>query len=73
MNATVKVICYKSKRLKNNECPLMVRVTKDRKLKYASLGISVNPENWNFSQNVPKQDCPNREYHEILIADKLKE
>ena len=38
MGATVKVICYKSKVLKNNECPLMIRVTKDRKLKYVSLG-----------------------------------
>lgn len=73
MNATVKVICYKSKVLSINECPLMIRVTKDRKRKYVSLGISLNPENWDFSQNIPKQDCPNKEYLEILIADKIKE
>ena len=51
----------------------MIRVTKDRKRKYVSLGISLNPENWDFSQNIPKQDCPNKEYLEILIADKIKE
>ena len=51
----------------------MIRVTKDRKLKYVSLGISVNPENWDFSQQEPKLDCPDREYLELLIADKLKE
>lgn len=51
----------------------MLRVTKDRKRKYVSLGISVNPENWDFSKNQPKADCPNREYIELLIADKLKE
>lgn len=51
----------------------MLRVTKDRKRKYVSLGISVNPENWDFSRNQPKAECPNREYIELLIADKLKE
>ena len=73
MGTTVKVICYKSKVLSNNECPLMVRVTKDRKLKYVSLGVSVNPEYWDFSQQEPKLDCPDREYLELLIADKIKE
>ena len=73
MSTTVNVICYKSKVLSNNESPLMLRVTKDRKRKYVSLGISVNPENWDFSKNQPKAECPNREYIELLIADKLKE
>lgn len=51
----------------------MLRVTKDRKRKYVSLGISVNPEHWDFSKNQPKAECPNHEYIELLIADKLKE
>ncbi len=51
----------------------MLRVTKDRKRKYVRLGISVNPEHWDFSKNQPKAECPNREYIELLIADKLKE
>ena len=51
----------------------MLRVTKDRKRKYVSLGISVNPEHWDFSKNQPKAECPNREYIDLLIADKLKE
>lgn len=51
----------------------MLRVTKDRKRKYVSLGISVNPDHWDFSKNQPKAECPNREYIELLIADKLKE
>ena len=49
----------------------MLRVTKDRKRKYVSLGISVNPVHWDFSKNEPKADCPNREYIEMLIADKI--
>ncbi len=51
----------------------MLRVTKDRKRKYVSLGISLNPEHWDFSKNQPKAECPNREYIEMLIADKIKE
>lgn len=51
----------------------MLRVTKDRKRKYVSLGISVKPEHWDFSKNQPKAECPNREYIELLIADKIKE
>ncbi|MBD5358187.1 MAG: site-specific integrase [Bacteroides sp.] len=73
MATTVKVVCYKSKILSNNESPLMLRVTKDRKLRYISLGISVNPEHWDFSKNQPKAECPNREYIELLMADKIKE
>ena len=51
----------------------MLRVTKDRKLKYVSLGISLNPVHWDFSKNEPKADCTNRKYIEMLIADKIKE
>ena len=72
MAITVKAVCYKSKVLSNNESPLMLRVTKDRKLKYVSLGISLNPANWDFAKNEPKADCPNREYIEMLIADNTK-
>lgn len=72
MSTTVNVVCYKSKVLSNNEPPLMLRVTKDRKRKYVSLGISVNPEHWDFSKNQPKSDCPNREFIELMIAEKLK-
>ena len=73
MNATVNVICYKSKVLKNNESPLMVRVCKDRKRKYISLGISVNPAHWDFNRNAPKPQCPNKEYIDSLIAQKVQE
>lgn len=48
----------------------MIRVTKERKRKYVSLGISVNPEYWDFSQQEPKLDCPDREYLELMTANK---
>ena len=34
MDATISVICFKSKTLANGEHPLMLRITKDRKRNY---------------------------------------
>ena len=61
MNATVNVLCYRSKILKNGEHPLMICVCKGGKRKYISLGIAVNPKFWDFEKNRPKRNCPNRE------------
>ena len=73
MEATVNVTCYKSKVLKNGESPLMVRICKNGKKKYKSLGISVNPAHWDFKKNLPKPKCPNYEALLILINEKISE
>ncbi len=70
MNATISVVCYQSKTLKNGEHPLMLRISKDNKKKYQSLGISVNPKYWDFVKNKPKPNCPNREQILKIILDK---
>ena len=70
MSTTVNVMCYKSKKLKNGEHPLMLCVTKDRKRKYLSLGISINPTYWDFDRNKPKPNCPNRDLINKIILDK---
>lgn len=72
MSTTIDVICYKSKVLKNNENPLMLRVTKDRKRRYLSVGISINPQYWDFDKNRPKRNCPNKEYISKIISDKIQ-
>ena len=72
MSTTINVVCYKSKVLKNNESPLMIRVCKDGKRKYESIGISILPSLWDFKQNKPTRKCPNKEYIERLIAEKVK-
>ena len=38
--STVSIVLYVSKTLKNGEHPIMLRVIKDRKPKYKSLGYS---------------------------------
>ena len=72
MSTTISVVCYKSKGLKNNESPLMLRICKDGKRKYESIGISILPSLWDFKQNKPTRKCPNKEYIERLIAEKVK-
>ena len=72
MSTTISVVCYKSKVLKNNESPLMLRICKDGKRKYESIGISILPSLWDFKQNKPTRKCPNKEYRERLIAEKVK-
>ena len=72
MSTTINVVCYKSKVLKNNESPLMLRICKDGKRKYESIGISILPSLWDFKQNKPTRKCPNKEYIERLIAEKVK-
>lgn len=59
MKASVSVVCYKSKILFNGEHPLMLQNPKDGKRKYQSLGISINPQYWNFAKCKPKVNCPN--------------
>lgn len=73
MSTTINVVCYKCKTLTNGEHPLMLCVCKDRKRKYQSLGISINPQYWDFNKNHPKKKCPNREYIESIIATKIAE
>ncbi len=73
MNASISVICYKYKTLKNGECALMLRIIKDRKTKYQSLGISILPQFWDFTKNEPKPKCPNKDLINKIILDKKTE
>ena len=73
MSVTIEVICYKSKVLANNESPLMLRITKERKRKYSSIGISLNPIFWDFQKNKPKRHCPNKSQIERVITAKISE
>ena len=57
MDATITVICYKSKILKNGESPLMIRVSKDGKRSLKSLGVSINPVFWGCNNIAASNKC----------------
>lgn len=73
MSETVNVVCYKSKTLKDGSHPLMVRVCKDGKKKYQSIGISILPSHWDFKRNEPNDRCPNKDEIKLLIQQRLCE
>jgi hypothetical protein len=73
MSTTIDVICYKVRPLKNNESPLMIRISKDRKRKYKSIGLSIKEEDWDFSKSQPKPNVHNRELILKVMDDKLAE
>lgn len=73
MNTSVTAVLYTSKTLKNGEHPLMLRLTKDRKLKYISLHLSLDAKYWDTSKCKPKRNCPDREKIMHLIELKSKE
>lgn len=73
MNATINVVCCKWKTLANGEVPLMLRICKDGKKKYQSLGISIPVKYWDFTRNRLKPSCPNREYIQKIILNKQAE
>lgn len=73
MSETVKVLCYKSKTLKDGSHPLMIRVCKDGKKKYQSLGISILPAHWDFKKNEPNELCPNKDEVRLLIQQRIYE
>lgn len=62
-STSIDVILYKSKVLANGEHPLMIRVTRHRKVRYKSLGLSCSPKHWNFAKNELRKSHP--EYNEL--------
>jgi integrase len=70
--ATVSVILYKSKTLSNGEHPIMLRVCKNGRRKYVSLGISCPTLLWNEKKDKPKKNHPEHLLIESIIDQKIK-
>src|SRR5437773_12455875 len=73
MNTSIKAILYTSKTLSDGEHPVMLRIIKDRKVKYISTGISSSTENWNEESNIPKRSHAHYKEVKLLIRKKLLE
>lgn len=58
--ASVKVLLYTSKVLKNGEHPIMLRLIKDRKIKYVSLDHSCSKDLWDEDEQLPNKKHPNK-------------
>ena len=56
--ASIDVILYTSKVLKSGEHPIMVRLIKDRKSKYISVGVGCSKDLWDSKKNLPSKKHP---------------
>ncbi|MEL6412974.1 MAG: site-specific integrase, partial [Bacteroidota bacterium] len=65
------VILYKSKRLKNGEHPLMLRVSGNNQRKHVSLGVSSPAALWDDQKLTPKRNHPQKEFLKSLIQCKI--
>lgn len=73
MKTIIAVTCDVRRPLADGTVPLVVKLTKSRKRKYLRTGITVQPHHWDFKKSKPKTNCPNREYIEAIITEKLRE
>ncbi|MEI3553499.1 MAG: Arm DNA-binding domain-containing protein [Alistipes senegalensis] len=67
MDTGVNILCYKSKTLANGAHPLMIRVCKDGKKKYVSLGVSVLPQFWDLRRTSRKRIVRTRHISKRLL------
>ncbi len=64
--ATVKVVYYTYKTLADGSHPFMVRITKDRKLKYIATGQSLHPKYWNPLKKEVRKSYPDKAREKLL-------
>lgn len=69
--ASIKLILMESKVDKNGEIPLYIRIIKDRKPKFVSIGVKLNPEFWDSTTNTVKKKHPNSARLNAFIAQKI--
>ncbi|MFK7810671.1 MAG: tyrosine-type recombinase/integrase [Saprospiraceae bacterium] len=72
--ASVKIVLKPNKATTTGDIPIYIRITHQRKAKFISLGIKVNPEkNWNVEAQRVKRNYPNSGRVNKYIATKLAE
>ncbi len=71
--ASVKIILMEKKVNDAGEAPVYLRIIKDRKPKYISIGLRVKPENWDSDTGQVKKPHPNMKRVNGYIAQKVAE
>lgn len=69
--ASVKLIFKENKVDSNGEIPLYLRIIKDRKTKFISIGIKLKKEYWDDNQQIVKKKHPNSARMNAYIAQKI--
>ncbi|MBG8553438.1 site-specific integrase [Hymenobacter guriensis] len=65
--ASVKTVYYTSKVLADGSHPFMIRITKDRKLKYIATGLSLHPSYWNPKKKEIRRSYPEPGREDLIV------
>jgi integrase/recombinase XerD len=71
--ATVKILLKTEKADASGKAPIYIRLIKDRKPKYISLGIKLHPKHWNEQEKKVKKSHPNSQRLNNYLAVKIAE
>ena len=70
--ATVRVFLFVGKQYKDGQHPVMLRITKDRKNKYISLGLRCKENEWDKGRELFKKNHENYRRRNLIIANHKK-
>ena len=70
--ASTKLLLFTSKKLKNGEHPIVLRIIKDRKIKYISLGYSTTLSFWGDSDLLLKAFPNSKKINHVLRKKKAE-
>ncbi|MFN6329722.1 MAG: Arm DNA-binding domain-containing protein, partial [Chitinophagales bacterium] len=71
--ASIKLILRNDKVGKTGEAPLYLRLIKDRKTKFISLGVRLQPNEWDEDKQRVKKNHSNSARINALLAQKVAE
>lgn len=69
--ATVKLVLKKNKIDKSGEAPIYIRVTKDRKTKFISLGFKLHPDYWDEEKQTVRKSYRGATRLNALLSQKI--
>lgn len=73
MGTTYHFYLRKDKQRANNECPVYLRITQNRKSRYVSTGVYVQPKHWNSNKELIRKNHRNyKSLNSILKREKDK-
>lgn len=69
--ASTKLVLKMNKKNSSGEVPIYLRIIKDRKTRFVSLGVYLNPVHWNETDKVVRKSHKNAKYINAYLADKM--
>jgi len=69
--ASIKLLLFTHKKLKDGSHPIVLQVIKDRKRKLISFGFSATTEQWDKKENLPNKKHPNYKELRLFVKNKL--